>query len=402
MTRLVLFTGKGGVGKTTTAAASAMRCAQLKHRTLVLSTDPAHSLADALGRPLGDRPVAVAKNLDAQQLDARVRLVEQWGELRSYLAKLGTWSGLDAIAAEELTVLPGLEEILALTDVSAHASSGLYDVVVIDCAPTAETLRLLSLPDVMSWWMDRLFPLGRQVSRVVAPVVRQLAGGLPLPDAGAFDAVERLYTTMRSIRDLLTDAETTSIRLVVNPERVVLAEARRTATYLALFGFPIDGVIVNRLLPDAVIDPWFDKWRISQRQQLEEIERDFAPVPVLRCSLAGEEPIGPKALRSLARELYGSIDPSARLHDGEILRIERRPPPEMGWLLTLPLPFSDKGDVSLVRRSDELFVSVGSYRRALVLPSALHGSNIETATVADGRLAIRFGDRGVGHHSRRG
>jgi arsenite-transporting ATPase len=384
--RVVLFTGKGGVGKTTVASATALAIADAGARTLVVSTDPAHSLADALAVGLGDRPTAVTPRLYGQQLDARVRFEEQWGELRGFLTAVLDWAGVARIEAEELTLLPGLEEILALTDLVDHAASGRWDVIVVDCAPTAETLRLLSLPEVLSWWMDRLFPLARQVTKIVGPLVRGLSS-LPVADDHVFAAVDRLYRRLQAVRALLADGERTTVRLVVNPERVVVAEARRTATYLALFGFTVDGVVVNRLLPDAISDPWFDRWRKVQAHQLGVIEDGFAPVPVLPVELAADEPVGLDALRALAAGLYGDQDPAAHLHRGSVLDLGRD---GTDWLLTLELPFSDRRQVDLVRRGGELLLTVGPYRRALVLPDSLVRRPVKAATVRQGRLTVRF------------
>jgi arsenite/tail-anchored protein-transporting ATPase len=386
--RILLFTGKGGVGKTTTAAATALRCADAGRRTLVLSTDPAHSLGDALDVPLGDRPAAVTGTLWAQQLDARRRLEEQWGELRGYLARVLDWAGVNAIEAEELTVLPGLDEVLSLIDLVALSDSGDWDVLVVDCAPTAETLRLLSLPQVLGWWMDRLFPLGRQMSRLVGPVVKQISG-LPVADDSVFGAIDRLYHRLGAVRDLLADAEQSSVRLVVNPEKVVIAEARRTLTYLSLFGFAVDAVVVNRLLPDDVVDPWFDRIRAAQSEHLDTIEEGFAPLPVLRSDLAPEEPVGLDRLRAFAHGLYGLHEPWERLHEGAVLDLHRD---DECWTLTLELPFTEREDVRLVRRAGELIVSLGPYRRALVLPEALAHRTIVDASVRAGRLQVVFRD----------
>ncbi|HEX9260090.1 MAG TPA: ArsA family ATPase [Acidimicrobiales bacterium] len=384
--RVLLFTGKGGVGKTTTAAATALACADAGLRTLVLSTDPAHSLADALDVALADRPTAVTDRLWGQQLDARRRLEEQWGELRGYLATLLDWAGMRAIEAEELTVLPGLEEVLALTDLVDLSRDDEWDLLVVDCAPTAETLRLLSLPQVLSWWMDRLFPFSRQVTKVMTPIVRQVSA-VPIPGEDVFGAVDRLYNRLGAVRDLLADGERSSVRLVVNPEKVVIAEARRTATYLALFGFHVDGVVVNRLLPDDVVDPWFDKLRVAQKGHLRTIEEGFSPLPVLRADLAPEEPIGLDRLRHFAGRLYDATDPSERLHKGTVLDFRRE---GTAWVLTLELPFTDRRSVGLVRRADELIVSVGPYRRAIMLPEALRHRSVTDAVVRGGRLSVTF------------
>jgi len=384
--RVLLFTGKGGVGKTTTAAATALRCAELGHRTLVTSTDPAHSLADVLDHPLGGEPTPVGPLLHGQQVDARVRLEAAWSDIQGYLSSLLRWAGVAAIEAEELSLLPGLDELFALSDLVHQADE--FDVVVVDCAPTAETLRLLSLPEALSWWIERLFPIGRQVTTLVAPIVRQVSA-IPIADQPVFDAVTRLAEHLAGVRRLLADREVTSVRLVVNPERVVVAEARRTFTYLALFGYDVDVVVANRVLPTALEDPWFDEWRRVQADQLSRIDEGFAPVPVLRVPLAGGEPVGIDRLRTLATELYGSRDPTERFHHGEVLSLRRD---GERFVLGLALPMAARSEVGLVRRGDELFVTVGPYRRVVLLPDALHNRRVVDAVVRGGRLEVVFAD----------
>ena len=388
-TRLIVITGKGGVGKTTVAAATAIAAAAKGHQTLVVSTDPAHSLADALDRPAGHEPTDVAPRLQAMQIDARRRLEEQWGDLRSYVADVLAWAGVDELAAEELTVLPGLEEVLALTALTDLCASGHHDVVVVDCAPTAETLRLLSLPDVLGWWMRRLFPVSRQVTGLVRPAVRQITS-LPLAGPAQFEAVERLYERLGAVRELLADTDRSTVRLVTNPEQVVVAEARRTATYLGLFGFALDAVIVNRVLPDEITDPWFDRWRAAQAVQMSAIHEGFAPVPILVGYLAPEEPVGRARLRAFATGLYRRGDPARDLGAVAAFTLEREGD---GWLLTMELPFAERDDVGLVRRGDELIVTVGTYRRALLLPDSLVDRVVTRATVRDGRLRVTFAAR---------
>jgi arsenite-transporting ATPase len=258
--RILLFTGKGGVGKTTAAAATALRCADAGLRTIVLSTDPAHSLADAFDRPLGAIGTPITDMLWGQQLDAQERMEDAWADIQSYVIDVLGWAGVDAIEAEELSVVPGLDEIFSLSDIKAYASSGEWDVVVVDCAPTAETIRFLSLPDILSWYMERLFPVGRRLTGIVRPWLSRVTT-MPVASDAVFEATRRFYARLDGVRELLTDGERSSVRLVVNPERMVIAEARRTYTYLSLFGYHVDAVIANRLLPDAVTDPWFKAWK---------------------------------------------------------------------------------------------------------------------------------------------
>jgi len=387
-TRILLFTGKGGVGKTTTAAATALACADRGARTLVVSTDPAHSLSDAYGIGLGDQPGPVSDGLWGQQLDATERMEESWADIAAWLESVFTWAGLDSVEAEELAVLPGLDEVFALADIKTHATSGDWDVVVVDCAPTAETIRLLSLPDVLTWYMERLFPIGRRVNKVVSPVLGRLTN-LPVAGDEVFAASRRFYERLDGVKDLLTDPVTTSVRLVVNPERMVIAEARRTFTYLSLFGYGVDCVIANRMLPDEITDPWFDRWRVLHAEHLASIEEGFAPLPVLTAPLAGDELVGVDALRSFAAGLYGDEDPAARRHVGEPLRVRKA---RGKHILDIDLPFADRDDLDLGRRGDELLVRVGPYRRAIVLPDSLRRRPVDAATLRRGRLSVTFGE----------
>lgn len=387
--RVLLFTGKGGVGKTTVAAATAMRAAASGARTLVLSTDAAHSLADSFDRTVGSTPVEVAPQLWAQQLDATERFEEIWGDVQSYLVQVMGWAGVDAVEAEELAVLPGLDELFSLTDLLEHARSGAWDLIVVDCAPTAETIRLLSLPDVLGWYMAKVFPATRRMARLARPLLSSLGGVPPVAGDAVFAAVERLMDRLSGVRDLLADTGTTSLRLVVNPERMVVAEARRTATYLALFGYRVDAVVANRLLPDAVKDPWFKAWRESHAEHLASIEEGFAPLPVLRAELASDEVVGEARLRAFADELYGDSDPLAVLHEGEPLSVHRR---EGISVLSMPLPFCDHDELEVGRRDGDLLVRVGPYRRAVSLPDSLQRRPVVGAALRDGSLHVDFGE----------
>ncbi len=386
--RILLFTGKGGVGKTTVAAATAAACAARGDRTLVFSTDPAHSLADSLDLPVGAQPTVVAPGLSAQQLDARERTEEAWDDIREYLVEVFDWAGVDGIEADELAVLPGLDELFGLVDLKTHATSGDWDTIVVDCAPTAETIRLLSLPDVLSWYMDRVFPMTRRVNKVVGPVVSRMTR-LPVAGDRVFGAADRFYARLDGVKELLADPAVASARLVVNPEKMVIAEARRTYTYLALFGYAVDAVIVNRVLPDAVSDPWFDRWKAVQAEHLATIDEGFAPLPVLRAHLADAEVVGLDALRKLAAELYGTRAPAERLHVGQPLRFERV---DGRRAILLDLPFAEKGEVDVARRGSELIVTLGPYRRTLTLPDSLVERPVREAKLRDGTLTVVFGD----------
>jgi arsenite-transporting ATPase len=384
--RVLLFTGKGGVGKTTTAAATALQCADAGLRTIVLSTDPAHSLADAFDVDLGDLAVEVVPNLWGQQIDTQARMEDAWVDIQSWLFDVFEWAGVRAIEAEELTVVPGLDEIFSLSDIKTYADDGEWDVVVVDCAPTAETLRLLSLPEVLRWYMDRVFPTTRKVNKVISPLLGRVTG-IPTPGDDVFGTASRFYDRLDGVRELLCDTARTSVRLVVNPERLVVAEARRTHTYLSLFGYQVDAVVANRLLPEAVTDPWFAEWKARHAEHLEAIEDGFAPLPILRAELAGDEVVGVEALRRFGAALYDDIDPAGRLTEGEPMQVERT---ASGYELTIDLPFADRDDLDLGRRDDELLIRVGSHRRALLLPDSLKRRPVGAASLRNGRLRVTF------------
>jgi arsenite-transporting ATPase len=297
------------------------------------------------------------------------------------------WAGVEGIAAEELSLLPGLEEVFGLVDIKSYAESGEWDVVVVDCAPTAETIRLLSLPDVLRWYMERVFPTSRRLSRALSPVLSRVTS-LPVAGDAVFGSAERFYARLDGVKEVLADTERTSVRLVVNPERMVIAEARRTATYLSLFGYGVDAVVANRLLPDHVSDPWFDRWKALHAEHLAEIEKGFAPLPVLKAELAEEEVVGLDRLRVLGDVLYGDTDPGARLHDGSPMRIHTA---DDEVHLDLDLPFAERDELELGRHGDELLVAVGPYRRAILLPDSLHRRKVVGAELRDGSLRVTFG-----------
>jgi arsenite-transporting ATPase len=381
--RVVLFTGKGGVGKTTSAAATAVRAAADGHRTLVLSTDPAHSLGDALGTPLGPSPTRVAPRLDGLQVDAQLRFEESWEAIRAYVSTLLVKGGLDDVTADELVVLPGAQEVLALLEVREHAVSGAYDVIVLDCAPTAETLRLLALPEALRWYFDRLYPTHRRLARSVRPL---LPG---LPDDGVIAAVERLYAQLAAVQGLLADPATTSVRLVLTPESVVLAEARRTFTSLALYGFAVDGVVVNRLIPGGGDDPWRAAWVVAQAEQLAEARRSFAGLPLHTAPYLPAEPVGVAALGQLAGAMYGDANPLALPPAQPLLQVERVPD---GLELSLALPLAERGEVGLARSADDLVVTVGPCRRLVALPESLRRCTVAGASLTDGWLVVQFAE----------
>ena len=385
--RVLLVTGKGGVGKSTVAAATALRAADMGYRTLVMSTDPAHSLADAFAMSLGDAAEEISDRLWGQQIDSQERLEQSWGAVRDHLVDLFDWSGLKGIEAEELSVFPGMDELFALAEVRDMARSGEYDLLVVDCAPTAETLRLLSLPELMSWYMDKIFPSGRRVAKVVRPVLSKVIS-MPIADDEVFGAWEAFYGRLQGIKELLGDPDITSVRLVMNPEKMVISEARRTYTYLGLFGYAVDSAIVNRVLPDAVTDPYFKRWQEIQDEHLTAIEDSFADVDVRRLRLFDEEMVGVDRLRLVGEELYRDGDPTDRLSDGAPFRVEDEGD---NVVLVMKVPFVERREVDVLRHGDELYLTVGPYRRSYVLPDSLRRRQVLRARLVEGELRVTFG-----------
>ena len=382
--RVLLFTGKGGVGKTTAAAATAVAAAGGGTKTLVVSTDPAHSLADAFGVALGPDPTEIDTGLAGMQIDAQSSFERSWRQVQGYLLSVLSKAGIDPIEAEELTVLPGADEVLALLAVREQVESGRWDLVVVDCAPTAETLRLLALPDALDWYMRRLWPIERRVVRSLRPVLNRVAG-VPMPSDAVFDAVERLHAELSGVRAILADPERTSVRLVLTPEAVVVAEARRTLTTLSLYGYRVDAVIANRIFPGG--DPWRDAWAKAQQAQLQAVEESFGSLPVLRLAYQAAEPIGIGALAAVGDEVYAGQDPLGLPAGPEPISVRRTTD---GFVLVLALPFVTRDEVGLTRRGDELSLTVGSWRRLLSLPSVLRRCVVTGARLDDGELTVSF------------
>jgi arsenite-transporting ATPase len=390
--RVLLFTGKGGAGKTTTAAATAVRAARAGLKTLVMSTDSAHSLADALAVDLAadGAPVEVEPGLFGQQVDARARARRWWGEVQDYLLDLLDTVGIDPVAAEELTMLPGAEEVLALLELRDQVTRGPWDLVVVDCAPTAETLRLLALPEALRWAMQRVFPAGRLMVRTARPLLSR-AIGVPMPRDEVFASLQRLYAELGGVQEVLA-ADSTSVRLVLTPERVPVAEARRTLTSLSLYGYRVDGVVANRVFPEVStpgVESWVGGWARQQRAVLDEVDASFAPLVVLRAAYQEAEPIGPEALARLAEQVYGAVEdePWAPTPLPAPMRVERSGDE---FVLVLDLPLTVASQVDLQRRGDDLWLLVGGHRRVIALPSALRRCTVVAAAVRDGSLRVRF------------
>jgi arsenite-transporting ATPase len=384
--RIIVHTGKGGVGKTSISAATALRCAEMGLKTIVISTDTAHSLGDSLDVAIGPEPTQLRENLWAQEVDARYSMDKYWGSFQKYMVALFTQRGVKDIVAEEVTILPGLEEGAHLLWINKYVQEGFYDVLVVDAAPTAETLRLLSLPDVTRWWFERLLTLTRGAARFLRPIARPL--GRNLPEEEAFNTIENLFKTLDDVRALLTDPKMSSIRLVINPEKMVIKETQRTYTYLNLYGYATDAVICNRIIPDEVTDPYFAGWKELQQKNIGLIGEAFGELPMLRAPMFDRDVNGIETLHRLAEALYGDKNPAELMFEGSTHRIQQTD--DGNYLLTVPLPFADKKDLDLYRSSDELTLRVGPYRRNIVLPYALWNLEIGDAKFENQSLTIRF------------
>ncbi len=397
--RVVLFTGKGGVGKTTSAAATAVQAARQGIKTLVMSTDAAHSLGDALGvdlataadnpDPAVDPVVEVEPGLYALQLSAAHSVRRSWRSVQDYLLTVLSSLGVDPVVAEEMTELPGSDEIVALLELRTQVESGPWDLIVVDCAPTAETLRLLALPEALSWHLERLMPAQRGLLRRFQPAAAA-AVGLPMPAIQVLDSLRRWREALHDIQAILA-AESTSVRLVLTPERVVIAESRRTLTSLRLYGFSVDQVMVNRVLPGAdpasSHDTWLAGWNEAQRQGLSEVRHSFSPLPIVMTPYLAHEPVGADALADLAMARTGEIRDVLATAPADGMTLQ---PEGGGYLLTLPLPLVTAAEVDLKRRDDELLVAVGGHRRVLSLPSVLRRCVVTGASVRDATLRVRF------------
>lgn len=390
--RVILVTGKGGVGKTTTAAAMAVEAARSGQRTLVMSTDVAHSLGDALDvdlrtSPTWEQTLLVEERLHAQAVGSRTSVAADWGTLRDYLLTVLDSVGVDPVVAEEFTALPGADEISALLTLGHHATSGEWDVIVVDCAPTAETLRLLALPEVLGWHLDRLMPAQRRLLTAMRPAAAA-AAGLPMPNAAVLDVIATWRAHMGDIRDMLT-SEHASVRIVLTPENVVIAEARRILTSLSLHGYAVDAVVVNRVIP-VDDDPWRAAWNTAQAAGIATIIESFHGTPVLTAPYLAGEPTGTDALGELAGQttcLDGELLPLTAPVRSRGLRVEAD---GAEFVLLLPLPLTRSGDVELARRADDLVVDVGGVRRVIALPSVLRRCIVKNAGVRAGELRVRF------------
>ena len=387
--RVILYTGKGGVGKTTVAAATAVRCAGLGYRTLVISTDAAHSLGDSLDVEIGDQPTEIAPNLWAQEINALRELEEHWERIHEYLTALfASQEGVDDIVAEELASPPGMEEVASLMQIKHHRATGRFDVLIVDCAPTGETLQLLAFPDVARWYLQRLFPIQRTIARVARPMVQPFTK-IPLPTDDFFGHVKDLLLDLDAMKQILGDPKVCTVRIVLNLEKMVVKEAQRAFTYLSLYDYLTDLIVVNRVLPPEVNDEYFRSWRKAQERYSDLVERSFSPVPIVRTKLFDHEIVGLDNLAEMAGSIYADGDPTKiyyRAVPQRLLKVGK------GYELHLQLPFVGKEDIDITHREGELFVTVGPYKREISLPRVLNGKKVTRGRLEEGMLSVTFAD----------
>jgi arsenite-transporting ATPase len=387
--RIILYSGKGGVGKTSLSAATAVRSARLGRKTLVVSTDAAHSLADALAVEVGGTPTRIAPNLFALEIDVNRELADHWGVIQEWLTRFMTFQGVGDAVAEEMAILPGMEELFSLIKVKRYAEAEAYDVIVIDCAPTGETIRMLAAPEILTFYFKRIFPIQKTVLRSVRPVAKRVTD-LPLPSDDVLTAVKAIYDELEGMGPLLQDPRKSTIRIVLNPERMVINESQRLYTYLNLFGFPVDAVVANRVLPPEARSVYFDKWFSIQAGHLAEARRAFDPLPFFEARLFDREMVGTELLERFAHDVFGDADPTKVLFQERPVEVKKE---GRSYALYIRLPFAQKDQIEVWTHGEELVVSVDNQRRHILLPRTLASRKLTGAAFADQKLRVGFGEK---------
>ena len=392
--RILLYTGKGGVGKTSVSAACALRCAELGYRTVVVSTDSAHSLGDSFDTRIGNELVELAPNLWGQEIDLLHQMDKYWGRVQDYLNVLFAWRGMDSLVAEETSVLPGMEELASLMHITHLADSGAYDAIVIDAAPTGSTLQLLSFPDIARWYIEKIMPFERRALQIARPIMSRMSD-LPLPGDDIFESVEDLVDVLERTSLLLSDSSVSSMRLVINPEKMVIKEAQRAYAYLNLYGYAVDSVVCNRVFPQELQEAYFSGWIEAQQRNLAFVEEAFQPLPIFRIPFFEEEVLGQKMLQRMAATVFGDVaerggqgDPTRLYYQGEPQKVFAR---NGHYILSIALPLVAKEEVHLHRSVvDELIVRIGNWKRNIALPIGLARLKIDGAKYEGDRLNILF------------
>lgn len=399
--RIIFFAGKGGVGKTSVAAATGIKAAEMGHKTIVMSLDVAHSLADIfdLERDLLDKnrgkPIKVKKDLYIQELDMQEEVERSWGEIYQYISSLINTTGIDEILAEELAILPGMEEVSLLLYINLYVRKNDFDVIILDCAPTGESIRFISIPTALEWYMRKFFKTEKTIFKYVGPVAQRIYN-VPMPGDDYFNAIEYLFERLRGVEQVLVDPEVTTVRLVTNPEKIVLKETQRAFMYFCLYRMKIDAIIMNRILPDDVKDAYFQEWRESQRQYMDKAEEYFRPVPIFHVNLFKDEVLGYDRLKHLSEQVYGENNPLKCFFKEDPYNLIKE---DGEYQLMMKLPFVEKKEVELNKFSDELIIRVGSYKRHVLLPRQVAASKTLKAKLENQHLFIYF--KGDDHGKRK-
>lgn len=385
--RIILYTGKGGVGKTSVAAATALKSAERGKKTLVVSTDAAHSLGDSLDMKLSPEPIEIRKNLWAQEIDSVHEVEKGWGQVQKYLTTLFTSKTIKDITTEELTVFPGMEDLLSLLRILHYYKEKTFDVIIIDCAPTGETLALLSFPEMLRWWMEKLFPIKKKALKIMRPIAEPLLG-IPMPTDSVMTEIDTIYHQLDEMKQILCDREITSIRIVVNPEKMVIKEAQRSFTYMNIYDFNVDAIIVNRVIPENVTDPYFAVWKDIQKRHKDMIADSFAPLPIYNAPLFEQEVVGLDMLKRMGKALFNGEDAIAIKYNSRTQTIIKE---GEEYVMSIFMPFIKKQELSLNQKGEELIVRVGQVKRNISLPRTLLSLSIKGAKFEEETLKIRFG-----------
>lgn len=390
--RIVLFAGKGGVGKTSIAAASGVACAQKGLKTIIMSLDAAHSLVDSfdLDKTLMDknkgRPIRVAKNLSIQEVDVQEEIKKNWGEVHKYISNLLNISGIDEVLAEELAILPGMEEVSSLLYINRYVAQKSYDVILLDCAPTGESIRFISIPTSLEWYMKKLFDVERRIVKIARPITKKLYA-VPLPEDKYFATIQRLFDRLEGIDKILSDPNITTVRLVTNPEKIILKETQRAYMYFSLYKMCVDAVVINRILPEAVDDGYFARWKETQNRYIKKTEQLFSPIPILKVPMLSDQVVGMAKLSKLSKEIYGSLSPEDILY-ADTPYIFRKVGED--YFLDIKIPFLTKKEVELSKRNEELIVRIGGFKRHVLLPRNIAARQPSGAKVERDKVVIKL------------
>jgi arsenite/tail-anchored protein-transporting ATPase len=385
--RIILYTGKGGVGKTSIAAATACKIAKDGKRVLIMSTDAAHSLGDSFDIKLGNTPIQLNENLYAMEIDALIENEKLWGNLKGYLEKLFMAKAGKTIETEELLVFPGLEDLVALIKIKELYDQGEYDVLIVDCAPTGETMSLLKFPDLFKWWMEKFFPMKRKAAKIVRPVI-QTTMKIPLPDDKSFDDFENIYEKIEELHSLILDKDIVSIRIVTTPEKIVIKEAKKSFSYLHLFDYNVDAVIINKVFSEESSKGYFEKWINIQKESIKDIYDSFKPIPVFQLELMNNEIRKYENLLKVGEQIYKDYSPQDIFYKGKIFEVNKSD--GEGYELVINMPFVDKKDLNMFHKGDELTIAIKNEKRSFILPTKLYSKEITKAGYSDGKLIINF------------